>query len=276
MTPAVWLAGTLKDHARGRRLIDLVDGKPAEATDRGPGVCLFFGGEFQKLKKAAQSEWLDWSEASGRVFLLLPPFQLGLITTLRDWEVLSIGSVADAMAPAMARRLSGEVRFQLKGSFQVPSKPAGAWDNGTVNTRAFIAAIPTPDALFAATCLPLWSLALLDAKAELREWLGDLLALAGKPVEEEEPASKVFALKPEHYAVLLHLCSEEFSSDDEALRALPKSNLFRLSGSRARQYFTELEAQGLTKAGHLTKAGRTALAESSYEPFAFELETKRR
>jgi hypothetical protein len=274
MTPAVWLAGTLKDHARGRRLMDLVEGKPAEAPDRGPGVCLFFGGEFQKLKKAAQSEWLDWSEASGRVFLLLPPFQLGPITTLRDWEVLSIGSVADAMAPAMARRLSGEVRFQLKGSFQVPSKPAGAWDNGTVNT-CFYRRHPHAG-LFAATCLPLWSLALLDAKAELREWLGDLLGLAGKPVEEEEPASKAFTLTPEHYAVLLHLCSEEFSSDDEALRALPKSNLFRLSGSRARQYSTELEAQGLTKAGHLTKAGRTALAESSYEPFAFELEANRR
>jgi hypothetical protein len=158
--------------------------------------------------------------------------------------------------------------------FQVPSKPAGAWDNGTVNT-CFYRRHPHAG-LFAATCLPLWSLALLDAKTELREWLGDLLALAGKPVEEEEPASKVFALKPEHYALLLHLCSEEFSSDDEALKALPKSNLFRLPGSRARQYFTELEAQGLTKAGHLTKAGRTALAESSYEPFAFELEANRR
>jgi hypothetical protein len=275
MTPFVWLAGTLKDHARGRRLMDLVDGKPAEVPDRGPGVCLFFGGEFQKLSKAAQSEWLDWSQAPGRVFVLLPPFQLGSITTLLDWEVLSVGSVDDSMAPPMARRLSGEVRFQFKGSFQVPSKPAGAWGNGTVNT-CFYRRHPHAG-LFAATCLPLWSLALLDAKKELKEWLSDLVALAGKTVgADEESSPAAFALGPEHYALLLHLCSEEFSSDDDALKALPKSELFRLPTSQARQYLTELETHGLIKGGHLTRAGRSALAESSYEPFAFELEANRR
>jgi hypothetical protein len=275
MTPVVWLAGTLKDHARGRRLMDLVDGKPAVVPDRGSGVCLFFGGEFQKLGKAAQSEWLDWSQGPGRVFLLLPPYQLGLITALLDWDVMSGGSVNDSIAFAIPRRLSGEVRLQFKGSFQVPSKPAGAWENGTVNT-CFYRRHPHAG-LFAATCLPLWSLALLDAKSELKDWLIDLLALAGKTVgENEELPSAAFALRPEHYALLLHLCSEEFSSDDDALKALPKSEIFRLPTSQARQYLTELETCGLIKGGQLTRAGRSVLVESSYEPFAYELEAKRR
>jgi hypothetical protein len=275
MRQEVWLAGSLKDHARGRRLADLAGAKPAPAPEPGSGICLFFGGEFQKLDKAAQSEWLDWSQASGSAFLLLPPFQLGPITTLLDWEVLSMGSAADSMAPPMARRLSGEVRFQLKGRFQVPAKPAGAWDNGTVNT-CFYRRHPHAG-LFAATCLPLWSLALLDAKADLREWLADVVALAGKPIgEDQKTPAAAFDLKSEHYALLLHLCSEQFSSDDEALKALSKSDLFRLPVFPASQYLTELETHGLVKAGRLTRAGRSALAESSYEPFAAELEARNR
>ncbi len=271
MTPAVWLAGSLKNHARGRRVSDLTGGKPADVPERGNGLCLFFGSEFQKLDKTAQSEWLDWSQAPGRVFLLLPPFQHGPVTTLLDWEVLTVGSVADATAPPMARRLSGEVRFQLKGTFQVPAKPAGAWDNGTVNT-CFYRRHPHAG-LFAATCLPLWSLALLDAKVELQEWLADLAALAGKPAEDgQTEPSATFNLKAEHYGLLLHLCSGQFSSDDEALKALSKSEFFRLPAFPARQYLTDLETHGLAKAGRLTRMGRRALAESSYEPYAAELE----
>lgn len=275
MRREVWLAGSLKNHPRGRRLADLAGAKSAAAPESGSGICLFFGSEFQKLDKAAQSEWLDWSQAPGSVFLLLPPFQIGQITTLFDWEVLGMGSVADSLAPAMTRRLSGEVRFQLKGAFQVPAKPAGAWDNGTVNT-CFYRRHPHAG-LFAATCLPLWSLALLDAKEDLREWLADLSDLAGKPIGEDEKAPlAAFDLKSEHYALLLHLCSEQFSSDDEALKALSKSEFFRLPVFPASQYLTELETHGLAKAGRLTRAGRSALTGSSYEPFAAELEARNR
>jgi hypothetical protein len=271
----IWMAGSLRDHPRGRRLADLAGAKPAVSPEPGSGICLFFGNEFQKLDKAVQSEWLDWSQAPGNVFLLLPPFQLGSITTLRDWEVISLGSVADSMAPPMARLLTGEVRVQLKGTFQVPAKPAGAWDNGTVNT-CFYRRHPHAG-LFAATCLPLWSLALLDARVDLREWLADLAALAGKPVEEDQktPAA-AFNLKSEHYALLLHLCSGQFSSDDEALKALSKSEFFRLPAFPASEYLTELETHGFAKAGRLTKAGRTALAASTYEPYAAELEAQNR
>lgn len=273
MSPEVWIAGSLRDHARGRRLVDLVGGKTASIPNRATGVCLFFGGEFQKLKKEAQSEWIDWSQAPGRAFLLLPPFQAGFITPLLDWEILSAGSVPDSLAHPLARRLSGEVRFQLKGAFQVPAKPSGTWDNGTVNT-CFYRRHPHAG-LFAVTCLPLWSLALLDAKGELKDWLSDLLSIAGKPVDGEQRTDvAAFDLKPDHYALLLHLCSEEFASDDQALKALPKSELFRVPPTKAREYLTELETHGLAKGGRLTKAGRSVLAESSYEPFAAELEAR--
>jgi hypothetical protein len=255
--------------------VDLVGGDTASIPVRAAGVCLFFGNEFQKLDRAAQSEWIDWSQTPGRVFLLLPPFQSGAITTLLDWEILSVGSVPDSMAPSIARRLSGEVRIQLKGTFQVPAKPSGTWDNGTVNT-CFYRRHPHTG-IFAVTCLPLWSLALLDAKTELRAWLAELLSLAGKPAEEEPQRQGVaFELHPEHYAVLLLLCSQIFSSDDEALKALAKSDLFQVSPQQARRYLTELETHGLAKRGQLTRAGRMVLAESSFEPFAAELEARTR
>lgn len=273
MTPEVWIAGSLRDHARGRRLVDLVSGKTASIPERATGVCLFFGGEFQKLDKEAQSEWMDWSQAPGRAFLLLPPFQAGFITPLLDWEILSAGAVPDSLAHPLARKLSGEVRFQLKGVFQVPVGPSGVWDNGTVNTCYYRR---HPHAgLFAATSLPLWSLALLDAKDELKQWLAELLSIAGKPVEDEGPTEvPAFELVPEHFALLLHLCSEEFASEDEALRALPTSELFRVPPAIAREYLTDLETHGLAKGGRLTRTGRRMLAESSYEPFAAELEAR--
>src|SRR5262249_52956131 len=111
-----WIAGSLGDHARGRRLVDLAGGKTVAIPKRATGRCLFFGSEFQKLNKMGQSEWMDWSQAPGRVFLLVPPFQASTITPLLDWEALSVGSVPDSLASPLARRLSGEVRFQFKGA----------------------------------------------------------------------------------------------------------------------------------------------------------------
>jgi hypothetical protein len=275
MRQEIWLAGSLKDHPRGRRLADLTGAKIATAPEPGSRICLFFGNEFQKLDKALQSDWLDWSQTPGSVFLLLPPFLLGPVTTLLDWEVLNIGPVLDSMTPPMTRRLSGEVRLQFKGAFQVPAKPAGAWDNGTVNT-CFYRRHPH-SGLFAATCLPLWSLALLDAKADLQEWLADLSSLAGNSTEDAQKVSvATLDLRSEHYALLLHLCSDQFSSSEEAIKALSKSEFFRLPAFSASRYLSELETQGLAKAGSLTRAGRSTLAESSYQPYAAELEVLNR
>ncbi len=51
MSPEVWIAGSLRS------------GRTASMPGRATGMCLFFGGEFQKLDKGAQSEWMDWSQA---------------------------------------------------------------------------------------------------------------------------------------------------------------------------------------------------------------------
>ena len=51
MKQEVWLAGSLRGHPRGRRLADLAGAKPAATPEPGSGICLFFGGEFQKLDK---------------------------------------------------------------------------------------------------------------------------------------------------------------------------------------------------------------------------------
>ncbi|MBS1803690.1 MAG: hypothetical protein JST28_10000 [Acidobacteria bacterium] len=273
MSLEVRIAGLLKDHARGRRLIDLLDAGTMSIPDNAAGISLFFGNEFQKLDKEAQSEWMNWSQKPGRAFLLLPPYQPGFLTPLLDWELLSVGSFVDSLASPLARRLSGEVRHQLKGSLQVPSSPSGFWDNGTVNT-CFYRRHPHAG-LFAATCLPLWSLSLLDAKSELKGWLEQLLSLAGKASQQElEPQVSTTELKPEHFTLLLHLCSQEFRSDDEALNAIAKSELFEVPSMLSRRFMTDLANYGLSKNGRLTEAGRAALANSSFEPFAAELEAR--
>jgi len=274
MNASVWLGGGLRDHVRGRRFVDLLNAKPVDQGEPEPGVCLFFGGEFQKLAKNPQSEWLEWSQEPGRVFLLVPPFQIGSITTLLDWEILSVGTVQDSLAPALARLLASEVRFQLKGTFQVPARPSGSWDNGVINT-CFYRRHPHAG-LFAATCLPLWSLALLDARAELTAWVDELFELAGKPLDRVNEAASSFDISPGHFTLMLHLCSQEFSSEEEALNSLLKSDYLYMPAPIASKLMTELATQGLARDGRLTKIGRKVLSESPYEPFAAELEERTR
>lgn len=273
MSFPIWLAGSLAVHARGRRLADLVGSLKLEGCEPKTGLCMFFGNEFQRLKKDDQTAWLHWSQEPGRVFLLVPPFHATTLTELLDWEVLSLGSVQDSLSSNLARRLAAEVRLQIKGTFQVPSRPTGAWDNGTVNT-CFYRKHPHAG-LFAVTCLPVWSLGLLDSKSELLDWFSQLYELAGKPVvADEEKEERLFLASPEHFTLMLHLSSAEFNSEDRALNDLLRSPYFRMGLDAATRCIQELTAQGLVRSGRLTPAGRLLLARSPYAPFAEELERK--
>lgn len=273
MSFPIWLAGSLAGHARGRRLADLVGSRKVEGPEPESGMCLFFGNEFQKLNKDDQTGWLHWSQEPGRIFLVVPPLAVGKLTELLDWEFLGLGSIQDSLSSNLARRLAAEVRIQIKGTFQVPSRPNGTWDNGTVNTCFFR---KHPHAgVFAATCLPVWSLGLLDSKAELLDWFAQLHELAGKPsAKDKEKEAGTFQATPEHFTLLLHLSSAQFGSEGDALEELLRSPYFQMTIGAAQRCMKDLAAQGLARGGRLTTAGRSLLADSAYAPFAEELERK--
>jgi hypothetical protein len=271
MTANVWLLGSLAGHRRGRFLGDLLGAQAAEEMPSTTGICLAFAGDFQGGEAGHQERWLTWAHTPGRTLLLLPPLKLGDFTRPVEWKVEQVAEPCVAPAGTLPGLLGPEVRHRLTGLLQVPDKSAGRWDNGPAHTGYYRR---HPHAgIFAVSCLPLWSAALVGRASLVEEWLGQLHELAGTPsADQEEKAEEEFTPSPDYYAVLLHLCSGRFVNREEALEALAGSRLFNLPRERAEVVLAELEGHDLTKQGALTEAGRSLLKSSPYAAYAEALE----
>lgn len=270
MNAPIWLSGTLAAHRRGRFLRDLLAAElsPDEAP-QGHGICLAFAADFRDAGEAAQQQWLGWTGRSGRALLLLPPLRPGAYPRPAEWRVEAMAETGAAPEASLPAVLGPEVRHCVVGQLQVPDAPSGRWASGRAHTvyhRRHPAA-----GIFAVTCLPLWSSALLGREALAGDWLAQLYQLAGPPATAEQAATGL-TLSPDHWAVLLHLCAGRFADPDEAVRALAHSTLFRVPAERGRESLSELEAGGFAAGGGPTEAGRSALLTSPYAVYLEALE----
>jgi hypothetical protein len=274
MNTDVWLLGSLAGHRRGRFLGDLLDARPSAELPGGAGICLAFAGDFQGGDAEHQEHWLAWAKSPGRTLLLLPPLKPGDFPRPVEWKVEQMAEPCAAAAGTLPGLLAPEVRHRLSGVLQVPAGAAGRWDNGLAHTGYYRR---HPHAgIFAVSCLPLWSAALLGRAALVEEWLCGLHELAGTPsAAPEEPAAAGFTPSPDHHAVLLHLCSGRFASREEALTALASSPLFTLPRERAEEALGDLERHELAKQGGLTEAGRSMVESGPYAAYAEALEATR-
>ena len=120
------------------------------------------------------------------------------------------------------------------------------------------------------TCLPLWSLMVLDHREAIRNWLNVIGSLSGEPapLAEAEQESKEFQPSRDHFALLLHLCDREFESHDEALARLADSPVLSIPETAARLHLEELESAGLALNGKLTEMGQEMLLASPYAVYA--------
>jgi len=274
MTSTVWLLGSLAGHRRGWFLGDLLGAQPATELPGGAGICLVFAGDFQGGDAGHQERWLIWTHTPGRTLLLLPPLKPGDCPRPIEWKVEQLPEPIAAPAGSLPGLLAPEVRHRLSGLLQVPAGPAGRWDNGSAHTGYYRR---HPHAgIFAVSCLPLWSAALLGRAGLVEEWLGRLHELAGTPSPAPEQTGEgEFAPSPDHHAVLLHLCSGRFASREEALGALVASRLFNLPRERAEVVLGELERHDLAKQGGLTEAGLSLVETGPYAAYAEALEAAR-
>jgi hypothetical protein len=119
--------------------------------------------------------------------------------------------------------------------------------------------------LFAVTCLPLWSLTVLDAPEETQRWLASLVALAGEAKPVAEPAQT--PLSPDHYGLLVFLLSRRFEDDEQAVGALRASSIFRIAPERARALLNELRARGLVNGAVPTTEATELVMQSPYAPY---------
>ena len=268
MVENLWMAASLAEHMRGRILRQAADFAPAQVCPDGYGLCLMFGTDFQEGTVEFKQEWLGWSQTPGRALLLVPPFKIETCPVPVAWEIVH-GTAVKSADDGLANLLIKEVRYALLGRFQIPARPAGEWGDRTVHTGYYR---KHPNAgIFAVTCLPLWSLALLDHKRQLRDWLEQLYELAGTPSQAVEEEAE-FKPDRDHFAVMLYLLSGKYEDRATAFSALADSTLFRIEAEVFEKAIAELEAEGLVEGSRLTQRGRAALSESPFAAYADELE----
>jgi hypothetical protein len=268
----VWLGGTLANHRRGRILKNTVEAQPSEQIPSGHGICILFGSDFQEASEAVQEDWVTWSQEPGRVLLLIPPYKSMGCSVPKEWAAKRRLTPVTKKDNEFLNALSPEIQFELEGQLQIAQALGGTWDDQSLCT-AYYRSHPH-SGIFAITCLPLWSLLVLDAVDALRSWLHELSGLTGGFREEGEPAIEEPEFEPskDHFILLLHLITAHFCSDEEALETLQSSPILSLDAAKATHCLHDLELHGLVEKSHLTEAGRQLLVESQYAHFAEELE----
>lgn len=266
MNAPIWLAGTLSTHRRRRILQDAVGATAVEDKPLSAGLCLLFGTDFQDASEQLQHDWYNWSQEPGRTLLLIPPFETGQCTVPCEWEIQRRSGAGIQQGLPLLQALAPEVRYELLGQLQVATSLGGTWDDLSICT-AYYRKHPH-SGVFALTCLPLWSLAVLDRERELQAWLEELHSLAGTPVETEAIQTTSFEPKPEHFTVMLHLLTERFSNETAVLAALQSSPIFVMDIKEAHSCLSELQSQGLVEGVQLTEQGHDVIRASPYAAYA--------
>jgi hypothetical protein len=272
LKPAIWLGSSLASHRRGRILKTTVDAQPSEVLPSGKGIGLLFGTDFQQATAIEQQEWITWSQESGRVLLLIPPFKSVECTLPKDWEAIRRTIAPSAKQNNFLASLAPEVQYELKGQLQIAQSLGGTWDDHSLCTIYYRK--HPHSGIFAITCLPLWSLVVLDQAPALQQWLSELFELTGILSADHEPIPPPPAFLPSanHFTLLLHLLTASFNSEIEALEALQRSKIFSLESTEADRCLQELQTHNLVTKAQLTTTGREILIRSHYAPYAEALE----
>jgi hypothetical protein len=272
--PSIYLTGTLAEHRRGRILKSTLDAQAANILPDKPGIGLLFGTDFQENKET-QLSWFTWSQAPGHTLLLIPPFKSATCSLPVDWEAMRRTNPASIQGNPFLQLLATEVQFEFRGQFQV-AQPNGLWDDQSFCTL-FYRKHPH-SGIFAVTCLPLWSLLVLDHASELQNWLKVLHSLVGTAHaslsdNQTEEKSNSFQPQPQHFTLLLHLLTKQFSDELSAIDTLKASPIFQpIETEIAEASLKDLQANDLVCGTKLTQAGRSVLANSPYGIYAQELE----
>ena len=271
----IWLMGSLATHARGRVISDAVGAIVVESLPSEGGTCLAFGSDFQSRDTPTQQLWVSWPVLSGRTLLLIPPFNVSECKLPVPWRAYRPHKPEPLGTDTLGKLIANEVRFEIAGTLQTAVEVVGEWKGRGVHT-AYYRKHPH-SGLFAITCLPLWSLTVLDHRRTVQEWLGTLGALAGESAATiaVEEVTTEFRPNRDHFAMMLHLCERDFGSNDEALERLADSPVFAIPSESARRCLETLHEAGFVDNGKLTEKGRSMLLDSPYAVYATAMERNR-
>ena len=257
----IYLTGLLANHRRSRILVQLLGAELAGNRNALPekGICLMFGQEYQQAKEAQQKTWQAWCKYPGRTLLLIPPFQAGEVGEGVDWALSFTGDNLKAGKGSVAQMVAKEVTFSLKSEFPVFDRSLDhQWMDYSFNT--LFNKWHSGTGLFCATTLPLWSISLMDAGAELKKWLEQLHDHAGKPSESIEMLTEkddLEVLEPKDYSVMAciyawHTPTPKALTQTLSCQAVP---LFSFDFDWLTTSYNRLEGAGSLQSGTLTTLG---------------------
>lgn len=257
---------SLAAHRHGRFFVSQVNAKP---VNEGPenGLVIMHGKVFQRFDATQQQDWWNWSSRPGCVVLLLPPFAIGSIVERLDWQITAREEIAKSSDGSLADLLSSEVTVNLTGSDGEFDRTLGhQWENYSVNTRYFKQHLGC--GVFAASCLPLWSISLLDHASDMTDWFKNLLALAGKAGASQSRLGTASenSLEKTDYTVMVCMQAWGLQSVREITSILRqiRNSPITLADSDVAGGIDRLLALGLIDDSGLTDIGLEKLSDSPY------------
>ncbi|BAZ08867.1 hypothetical protein NIES4071_06730 [Calothrix sp. NIES-4071] len=272
MNQSIYLVGSLVNHRRRRILEDILSAQAVENQLPDTGLCILLGSDFQQADESEQKYYCNWTREPGRTLLLIPPFETEKLSIPCEWEIIRHSGAKTQRSQPLLQALSPEIRYQLQGKLQTATEIGGAWEDLSINTGYYRK--HPHSGIFAITCLPLWSLAVIDLETELKTWLEKLHSIAGRVAQVVPPVEKLFQPQSEHFTVMLHLLTEHFNDAATALTALQKSAIFSIDSKTAQSHLADLQSQGLVEGAELTENGKETLRNSPYFAYAEALATK--
>jgi hypothetical protein len=266
VTVPVLLHGALATHRRGKILQEALAATPSTELPDGRATVLAFAEAFQGAEEGEQARLIEWTRAPGHLLLLLPPFAAAACERPVSWRAERMGS-APRGDEGLAKVLAPEVGYRLTGMLQAPAVPGATWSDLSVAVGSY--RVHPAAGLFAVTCLPLWSLAVLDAPGDLESWFTSLVSLVGESQPAKVPV--VTALSPDHYGFLVFLLSQTFADKEQAIADLRSSSVFRFSPERGRSLLGELHDRGLVDGAKPTTEAYELVMQSPYAAYVSAL-----
>ena len=267
--PSFYLIGKLGDNPRGKRLVGSLSAVATAGPPEGCGMCIGSGQDYQTRRPEEQRQWLTWASQPGCVLLMVPPFQTGVKSDPNSWEFSRIETPPslESSAHEVLRLTLPEISVFLQRGLAQTQHPL--IDGGSRTLLHGLYRKHPDSGLFAATAVPVWSIALADHPEALLEWLSAWLSLAGSPTETDDSSVATdFEPTQSHYSVLLYLVSGNFANRAAALSALEWNDVFEISGEDVRSLLDDLENAGLVEDAHVSPDGRESLLASPYHHYA--------
>lgn len=192
-----------------------------------------------------------------------------------DWQMAFRETKPTPNGSRIPDLLADEVTYAIGGRDGDLDRETGhRWADGTVNTRYLKA--HSGSGVFAATCLPLWSIALLNEAHAAKAWLGILHAHTGPAdsvSQAADPAAAGQAPGNDAFGVMVCLYGYR-TGDPEAVAQRLAAEAFPVVALERRQLVRligQLQGLGYVGPSGLTAAGLNALQSSRFWGYAERL-----